>query len=249
MAISTIKSQAGVTEVLLGDTVRYSYYHYPIAYLDASYAYMTTRVSIRGATGAAGKTPVKGVDYWTEADREAILNEVMQALSTPVYGRVDEENNIIITAQLADGTYTLKYENADGTKVDIGIVELGGGYVVVDESGPIALTMTYGVKLDKNTGAEGSGTGYAASQSIPYDSAYEYTMATTNDKHAYGAACWYDASGSYLGWNDIIATGTSGVTNSGVLKPLAGASTFRLRIVALNSGDESRISLRKDLIQ
>lgn len=55
MAISIIKTQAGVTEVLLGDTVRYSYYHYPIAYLDASYAYFTTRVSIRGATGAAGK--------------------------------------------------------------------------------------------------------------------------------------------------------------------------------------------------
>lgn len=54
MEISTIKTQAGVTEVLLGDTVRYSYYHYPIAYLDASYAYFTTRVSIRGATGAAG---------------------------------------------------------------------------------------------------------------------------------------------------------------------------------------------------
>lgn len=54
MAISTIKTQAGVTEVLLGDTVRSSYYHYPIAYLDASYAYFTARVSIRGATGAAG---------------------------------------------------------------------------------------------------------------------------------------------------------------------------------------------------
>ncbi len=53
MALSTIKTQAGATEVLLGDTVRYSYYHYPIAYLDASYAYFTTRVSIRGATGAA----------------------------------------------------------------------------------------------------------------------------------------------------------------------------------------------------
>lgn len=53
MAISTIKTQAGVTEVLLGDTVRYSYYHYPIAYLDDSYAYFTTRVSIRGATGAS----------------------------------------------------------------------------------------------------------------------------------------------------------------------------------------------------
>lgn len=54
MEISTIKTQAGVTDVYLGDTVRYSYYHYPIAYLDASYAYFTTRVSIRGASGAAG---------------------------------------------------------------------------------------------------------------------------------------------------------------------------------------------------
>ena len=54
MSLSTIKTQAGVTEVLLGDTVRSSYYHYPIAYLDSSYAYFTTRISIRGATGAAG---------------------------------------------------------------------------------------------------------------------------------------------------------------------------------------------------
>lgn len=54
MAISTIKSQSGVTEVLLGDTIRQSYYHYPIAYLDDTYAYCTTRTSIRGATGAAG---------------------------------------------------------------------------------------------------------------------------------------------------------------------------------------------------
>jgi hypothetical protein len=55
MALSTIKTQAGVTEVLLGDTIRYSYYQYPIEYLDASYAYFTTRISVRGATGAAGK--------------------------------------------------------------------------------------------------------------------------------------------------------------------------------------------------
>jgi lysophospholipase L1-like esterase len=61
MAISTIKTQAGVTEVLLGDTVRYSYYHYPIDYLDASYAYFTERVSIRGATGAAGTSPTVDV--------------------------------------------------------------------------------------------------------------------------------------------------------------------------------------------
>ena len=83
MAISTIKTQAGVTEVLLGDTVRYSYYHYPIDYLDASYAYFTERVSIRGATGAAGATPVKGTDYFTAADKTEMVNAVIAAL--PVY--------------------------------------------------------------------------------------------------------------------------------------------------------------------
>lgn len=62
LALSTIKSQSGATEVLLGDTVRYSYYHYPIAYLDASYAYFTTRVSIRGASGSAGSAGAAGAD-------------------------------------------------------------------------------------------------------------------------------------------------------------------------------------------
>jgi len=63
MALSTIKTQAGVTEVLLGDTVLYSYYHYPIDYMDASYAYFENRVSIRGATGAAGADGKDGADY------------------------------------------------------------------------------------------------------------------------------------------------------------------------------------------
>ena len=81
MAISTIKSQAGVTEVLLGDTVRYSYYHYPIAYLDSSYAYMTTRVSIRGASGAAG---ANGQDYvLTDADKEEIAELAAELVDVP----------------------------------------------------------------------------------------------------------------------------------------------------------------------
>ena len=67
MSISTIKTQSGATEVLLGDTVRYSYYHYPIAYLDASYAYFTTRVSIRGASGAAGADGADGKSAYAYA--------------------------------------------------------------------------------------------------------------------------------------------------------------------------------------
>lgn len=87
MALSTIKTQAGVTEVLLGDTVRYSYYQYPIDYLDASYAYFTERISIRGATGADGTTPVKGTDYFTEADKAEMVEDVKNSIPKPLTGK------------------------------------------------------------------------------------------------------------------------------------------------------------------
>lgn len=51
IALSTVLTQAKVNEVLVGDTLAYSYYHYPVGYVDASYVYCGTRVSMRGATG------------------------------------------------------------------------------------------------------------------------------------------------------------------------------------------------------
>lgn len=35
-----------------------------------------------GATGADGKTPIKGTDYWTEADKEEIVQKTLAALPT-----------------------------------------------------------------------------------------------------------------------------------------------------------------------
>lgn len=132
IALSTVKSQSGASAVLVGDTIMYSYYHYPVGYVDASYVYLGARVSIRGATGAAGATgetgpagytPVKGTDYFTAADQESIVQQVVAALGTPVFGRVDADNNIILTGELAGGTtYTVKYEDADGNVQVIGTI-------------------------------------------------------------------------------------------------------------------------------
>lgn len=83
VAIGTVLSQSKATEVMVGDTVLYSYYTYPVGYVDDSYVYIGTRVSIRGATGTAGTTPTKGTDYWTNADKAEMVNEVIAAL--PVY--------------------------------------------------------------------------------------------------------------------------------------------------------------------
>ena len=76
-----------------------------------------------GKDGAPGKTPVKGVDYLTEAELEAIVQQVITALGTPVFGRVDADKNIILTGELADGTYTVKYEDKEGELVDIGTLD------------------------------------------------------------------------------------------------------------------------------
>lgn len=37
-------------------------------------------VSIPAIKGADGKTPVRGTDYWTEADKQEIVTDVLVAL-------------------------------------------------------------------------------------------------------------------------------------------------------------------------
>lgn len=85
---------------------------------------VTLPKGVQGEPGAEGYTPQKGVDYWTEADQEDIVRQVIFALGTPVFGRVDADNVIILTGELADGTYTLKYENAAGSAITIGTISI-----------------------------------------------------------------------------------------------------------------------------
>lgn len=66
---------------------------------------------------------LRGKGYWTDVDKESIVQEVIIALGTPVFGRVDGQNNIILTGELVDGLYTIKYEDADGNITDIGTLE------------------------------------------------------------------------------------------------------------------------------
>jgi hypothetical protein len=51
--------------------------------------------------------------------------EVGGGTSGDIIGTVDENNNIVLTGVLADGTYTIAYENADGKQTSIGGFTLG----------------------------------------------------------------------------------------------------------------------------
>ncbi len=91
--------------------------------------------NLKGAKGADGKTPVRGTDYWTEADQEAIIQQVIAALGTPVFGTVDENKHITLSGHLADGTYTIAFEDTDGFTTNVCTIEKGGiSYTNVLES-------------------------------------------------------------------------------------------------------------------
>ena len=54
ISLATVKTQAGVTEVLVGDELRYSSDLYPVGYVSSSYVYTGDKVSIQGDAGTDG---------------------------------------------------------------------------------------------------------------------------------------------------------------------------------------------------
>ena len=60
VALSTVLTESGASKILVGDNIKNSYYTYPVGYVDGSYVYLGTRVSIRGASGAKGPTGATG---------------------------------------------------------------------------------------------------------------------------------------------------------------------------------------------
>ena len=136
----------------------------------------------KGDTGAAGYTPIKGTDYWTEEDKAEIVDMVIVSLGgQPVFGRVDSNNNIIITAALADGTYTLKYEYEDGTTADIGTVTVGGE----NEPTVIAITWNNGQSCSYAIGqsyALTANASYCTSDVIEVEAGANYTLTINNNE-------------------------------------------------------------------
>ena len=116
VALSTVKTQSKASEVLVGDTVMYSYYHYPVGYVDASYVYLGARISVRGATGETGATGPQGPQgpagetgpagpqgpaySLTAADKAAIASEVKAALATENWVFTLEDGSTVTKAVL-----------------------------------------------------------------------------------------------------------------------------------------------------
>ena len=63
IALSTVKTQSGLEEVMVGDVIQQGYNTYPVGYIDTSYVYLGSANSIRGATGATGLNNAQVILY------------------------------------------------------------------------------------------------------------------------------------------------------------------------------------------
>lgn len=154
--------------------------------------------------------PVKGVDYFTDADRETIVQEVITALGTPVFGTVDADNNIVLKGDLASGTYTLKYEDAGGSATVIGVLN----------------TASYTNQIPISTDTDGSiynGTGYKESTRGSSDGSITEVTTGTNPTFTTGFIpckqgdtirlknCYIHAHGTNASYEAIYGNGAYGL--------------------------------------
>ena len=165
----------------------------------------------KGDKGDKGDKPVKGTDYWTQADQESIVQQVITALGTPVFGRVDADNNIILTGELTDGVYTLKYKDEEGEITEIGT--LNHNYVPLPTYTNLFVADT--CQLNKRTNSSGVESYNCGSfltdyidlgdvmskggvNTLHYKGMYFHTQNWKGQYEVYSYICYFDANKTFI---------------------------------------------------
>lgn len=196
------------------------------------YAYRTDgtlggSISVRnGSKGSAGYTPVKGIDYFTEAEQEAMVQQVLDALGTPVWGQVDEDNVITLTGELTGGAYTFVYEDAEGVTHQVGTLSF-------TDDGVVDIPWLEGYSCGGSSGTTNTAAvEYMTTEKIPLEDGYEYTLSIGENNGSWSLfVYYYSEDNAALGRNDAESFQTATVHDgkSVVLSPKAGAVDFKLQ--------------------
>lgn len=150
----------------------------------------------------------------TQIDQESIVQQVIVALGTPVFGTVDANNNIILSGSLADGTYMLKYEDADGEQVDIGTVVIGGpAYKNLFDQSKAVLNQRWSNSSGGFTASSGAGHVVSDYLAIP-------DISNADDEHIlrFRGGSWAGQAGItyYSSSKEIIQASDASTSGSGV---------------------------------
>ena len=127
----------------------------------------------KGEKGEKGDLPERGVDYFTEDDKSAMLKTIMEAVGCPVYGILEGSNHIALYGKKVPvGAYTCSFVMEDDTRVPIGSFEKTtgvteeestyNGYDVYKEFG-----YTDGLRQSASSGQIKGENGYVLSGAVP----------------------------------------------------------------------------------
>lgn len=157
--------------------------------------------------------PVKGTDYWTAADQESMIQDVLAALGgSPILGVVDVNNNIVLSGNLAEGVYSVKYEDAEGNVTEIGTLNNTSAPAVTNLFVPS--TATLNTRMSGSSKAPKTENGYVMSalMSIP---ATAMSGSTTNNFIAAPASMWTGSANMFFSKDDVP---THGYCDAGTTK-------------------------------
>lgn len=188
--------------------------------------------------------PQKGVDYWTPADQESIVQQVIAALGTPVFGRVDADGTVVLSCEnLPDGTYTFRFEDENGV---VGTCEQTFGEKEPVET-MLNLTWTRETTISSSDGTLSASGNDRMSVSNEYtlNPNAVYTLKNLSpyqNQYCSIHAYWYSDSG-FVGRTHLTAGLTDNNAPNGwvyTIEPMSGATKVRFRLnYADGKGEES----------
>lgn len=104
----------------------------------------------KGEPGVAGRTPVKGEDYWTNSDKEEIANYVQTLVTVDDELSTTSQNpvqNKVITTKFNQAMSVLQNLTKAVTDVDLSSLESSG---IIREKNSDGSTVTYTFEYDNN---------------------------------------------------------------------------------------------------
>lgn len=233
----------------------------------------------KGEQGIQGEKGENGSDYiLTDSDKTDIARMVIESLGgNPVFGYVDENNNIIVSGKLVDGTYSVKYEMEDGTTLDIGDLILAESEpetevvinqitISTDESGNLfndGKGYKSGYRLSLSSGNESAEADYEVTGFIPVK--YNDIIRIKNidiSQHDWINVVFYNADKTKLSTSGISGTQlyhmfvTNGTESDGVYEAkLSGdihnsitSEVAYIRVGSQSITDESIITVNQEIV-